>query len=116
MINIYDSANQLAQDLTKTDQYKAVGDAVNAVQADDESAALFKKMDEIQAKIMQAQQTGKPLSDEDQKAYKELNAQVQKNDKIVALLKSEQGLYDLLGEIQKAYTKPINDLYEGLRN
>ena len=116
MINIYDSANQLAQDLTKTDQYKAVGDAVKAVQADDESAALFKKMDEIQAKIMQAQQTGKPLSDEDQKAYQELNAQVQKNDKIVALLKSEQGLYDLLGEIQKAYTKPINDLYEDLRN
>ena len=116
MINIYDSANQLAQDLTKTDQYKAVGDAVKAVQADSESAAMFKKMDELQAKIMQAQQSGQPLSDEDQKAYQELNAQVQKNDKIVALLKSEQGLYDLLGEIQNAYTKPINDLYEGLRN
>ena len=52
MINIYDSANQLAQDLTKTDQYKAVGDAVKAVQADSESAAMFKKMDELQAKIM----------------------------------------------------------------
>ena len=40
----------------------------------------------------------------------------QKNDKIVSLLTNEQGLYDLLGEVQKAYTKPINDLYEDLRN
>jgi cell fate (sporulation/competence/biofilm development) regulator YlbF (YheA/YmcA/DUF963 family) len=73
-------------------------------------------MDELQNKIMQAQQAGQPLSAEDQQAYKDLNDQVQKNDKIVSLLTNEQGLYDLLGEVQKAYTKPINDLYEDLRN
>ena len=116
MVNVYDSANKLAEDLTQTDQYKALQKAIKDVEENDESSAMFKKMDELQAKIMQAQQSGQPLSDEDQKAYQELNAQVQKNDKIVALLKSEQGLYDLLGEIQKAYTKPINDLYEDLRN
>lgn len=116
MINIYDSANQLAQDLTKTDQYKAVGDAVKAVQADSESAAMFKKMDELQAKILQSQQAGQPLSAEDQQAYKDLNDQVQKNDLIVNMLKSEQALYDLLNDIQKTYSKPINDLYEDLRN
>lgn len=116
MINIYDSANQLAQDLTKTDQYKAVGDAVKAVQADSESAAMFKKMDELQAKILRAQQAGQPLAAEDQQAYKDLNDQVQKNDLIVNMLKSEQALYDLLNDIQKTYSKPINDLYEDLRN
>lgn len=116
MINIYDSANQLAQDLTKTDQYKAVGDAVKAVQADGESAAMFKKMDELQAKILRAQQAGQPLAAEDQQAYKDLNDQVQKNDLIVNMLKSEQALYDLLNDIQKTYSKPINDLYEDLRN
>lgn len=115
MINIYDTANQLAEDLTQTEQYKALAEAIKAVQANSESLALFKRMDELQAKIMQAQQTGKPLADEDQKAYQDLNKEVQKNDQIVALLQKEQGLYDLLGEIQKAYSKPINDLYEDLR-
>lgn len=115
MVNIYDTANQLAEDLTKTDQYKALADAIKAVEADSESSALFKRMDELQSKIMQAQQTGKPLSAEDQQAYKDLNDEVQKNAKIVSLLQTEQGLYDLLGDIQKAYSKPINDLYEDLR-
>lgn len=116
MINIYDSVNQLAQDLTKTDQYKAVKDAVKAVQEDSESAAMFKKINKIQAKIMQAQQAGQPFSYEDQKVYRELNSQVQNDEKIIALLESEQKLYDLISEIQITYTKPINDLYEGLKN
>lgn len=116
MINIYDSANKLAEDLTQTDQYKALEKVIKAVEEDSESSAMFKKMDELQAKILRAQQAGQPLSAEDQQAYKDLNDQVQKNDKIVNMLKSEQDLYDLLNEIQKAYSKPINDLYEDLRN
>lgn len=116
MVNIYDSANQLAEDLTKTEQYKALADAIKAVQADAESSALFKKMDELQTKILQAQQSGKPMAKEDQQAYQDLNGKVQKNEKIVSLLKTEQDLYNLLGDVQKTYTKPINDLYEDLRN
>ena len=116
MVNVYDSANKLAEDLTQTDQYKALQKAIKDVEANDESLVMFKKMDELQAKILQSQQAGQPLSAEDQQAYKDLNDQVQKNDKIVSLLTNEQGLYDLLGEVQKAYTKPINDLYEDLRN
>lgn len=116
MINIYDSVNQLAQDLTKTDQYKAVKDATKAVQEDSKSAVMFKKMNEIQAKIMQAQQAGQSFSYEDLKAYQELNSQAQNDEKIIALLESEQKLYDLISEIQTAYTKPINDLYKGLKN
>lgn len=116
MVNIYDAANKLAEDLTQTDQYKKLQEAIKVVEDDKDASALFKKMDELQNKIMQAQQAGQPLSAEDQQAYKDLNDQVQKNDKIVSLLTNEQGLYDLLGEVQKAYTKPINDLYEDLRN
>lgn len=111
MVNIYDAANKLAEDLTQTDQYKKLQEAIKAVEDDKDASA-----DELQNKIMQAQQAGQPLSAEDQQAYKDLNDQVQKNDKIVSLLTNEQGLYDLLGEVQKAYTKPINDLYEDLRN
>ena len=91
MINIYDSANKLAEDLTQTDQYKALADAVKVVQE------------------------GQPLSEEDQQAYKDLNDQVQNNKQIVSLLQTEQSLYELLNDIQKTYSKPINDLYEDLR-
>lgn len=116
MVNVYDSANKLAEDLTQTDQYKALADAIKDVEADKESAAMFKKMDELQTKILKAQQAGQALSKEDQQAYQDLNEKVQKNDKIVAMLKTEQALYNLLNDIQKTYSKPITDLYEDLRN
>lgn len=101
MVNVYDSANKLAEDLTQTDQYKALQKAIKDVEENDESSAMFKKMDELQAKILRAQQAGQPLAAEDQQAYKDLNDQVQKNDLIVNMLKSEQALYDLLNDIQR---------------
>lgn len=115
MVNIYDSANQIAEDLKKTPEYIALQKAINDVKDNEASAELFKKMDEIQTKIMAAQQAGQPLSEDLQKAYKELNEKVQKDEKIVKLLTTEQGLYKLINDVQKTFTNPINDLYEDLR-
>lgn len=115
MVNVYDSANQLAEDLKQTPEYKALGEAVKSVHSDENSSALFKKMDEVQSKIMTAQSTGKPLSADLQKEYKELNEKVQKDANIVKLLTAEQGLYKLIDDLQKTFTSPINDLYSDLR-
>lgn len=115
MINVYDSANQLAEDLKQTPEYKALQDAVQKVKQDENSSALFKKMDEVQTEIITAQQAGKPLSADVQKTYKELNEEVQKDKNIVNLLAVEQGLYKLIDDLQKTFTNPINDLYADLR-
>lgn len=115
MVNVYDSANQLAEDLKKTPEYAALSDAVKAVRESKESTELFKRMDEIQTQIINAQQTGKPLSADIQKEYKELNKKVQKDQNIVKLLTAEQGLYKLIDDLQKTFTNPINDLYADLR-
>lgn len=104
MVNIYDSANQLAEDLTKTPEFAGLKEAIAAVKADENSSELFNKMDEIQGKIMAAQQSGQPLSED-----------LQKDENIVKLLTAEQGLYKTIDDVQKAFTKPINDLYEEIR-
>lgn len=115
MVNIYDSANQLAKDLQQTQEYENLKKAIADVQNDQESDDLFKKMDALQTKILTAQQSGQPLAEEDQKAYQELNETVQKNAKIIALLQSEQAIYKLINDLQKEITNPINDLYADLR-
>lgn len=115
MVNIYDSANQLAEDMRQTDQFKALETALAAIKADEKSSSLFKQMDEIQAKIMTSQQNGQPLSKEDQDAYTKLSQEVQNDDNIGKLLAAEQGLYQLIDDVQKTFTKPINDLYQDLR-
>ena len=35
MVNVYDSANKLAEDLTQTDQYKALQKAIKDVEEND---------------------------------------------------------------------------------
>ncbi len=115
MVNVYDSANQLAEDLQKTPEFQALKEAVNTVKADEKSSALFKQMDEIQTKIMSAQQAGKPLSDDVKKSYQDLNGKAQKDPNIIKLLTAEQGLYKLIDDLQKTFTSPINDLYSDLR-
>lgn len=116
MVNIYDSANQLAEDLKQTPEFAGLQEAINAVKSNEDSSKLFNKMDEIQGKIMAAQQSGQPLSPELQNDYKELNDKVQKDENIVKLLTAEQALYKVIDDVQKAFTKPINDLYNELRN
>ena len=115
MVNVYDSANQLAEDLKKTPEYTALQDAVKAVKEDENSSEMFKKMDEIQGQIMAAQQSGQPLSEELQESYKDLSGKVQQDANIVKLLTAEQGLYKLIDDVQKTFTSPINDLYTDLR-
>ncbi|RMC46796.1 YlbF family regulator [Lactobacillus sp. ESL0230] len=116
MINIYDSANQLASDLQQIDEFKALEKAIAEVKSDEESLSLFKQMDKLQSEIISTQSQGKELSPELQENYQNLNEQVQKNSQILKLLQVEQGLYKTVDDIQKVITKPINDLYEGLRN
>lgn len=116
MVNVYDSANQLAEDLQKTPEYEALEKAIKKVESDEQSKALFKRMDEVQGKIIQAQQSGQEVSSDVQTEYQKLNGEVQKDKNIVNLLTVEQGLYKLMGDLQKTYTKPINDLYQDLRN
>lgn len=116
MVNIYDSANQLASDLQKIDEFKNLDKAIKAVKANKESLALFKKMDSIQAQIIKAQQTGQKLPADSEKEYKELNAKIKEDSVIMQLLQAEQSLYGILDDVQKTFTKPMNDLYDDLRN
>jgi cell fate (sporulation/competence/biofilm development) regulator YlbF (YheA/YmcA/DUF963 family) len=116
MINIYDSANEVASNLQKTNQFDAVAKAIAAIKADPESLDLFKKMDEIQGKIIKSQQTGQPLSKDLEEEYKDLDDKAKDNELLTNLLLSEQSMYNLISDLQKAITKPVNDLYDDLRN
>lgn len=116
MVNVYDSANQLASDIQEIDEYKALQEAIEAVENSAESTDLFRKMDQIQSKIMNAQAQGQELSEEMQTEYQKLNDDVQKDPQILKLLQAEQGLYKTVEDVQKVITKPINDLFNGLRS
>lgn len=115
MVNIYDIANQLANDLRETQQFLALKEAMDAVKADEDSLALFKELDAAQMEIMEAQQTGKELTEEQQDDFKSLNERVSQNTTLQSMLLAEQAVYTLLNDVQKNIGQPLSEAYEDLR-
>lgn len=114
MVNIFDSANQLAEDLQKTPQFEALKKSLEALKNNPESLKLYGEMDELQKKVMAAQQAGQPLSDDIKKEYSEINDKVSNNDDLKDMISKEQAVFQLINEVQTSFTKPLSDLYKAL--
>lgn len=48
MVNIYDTANQMEQDLKQTQQYQELKAAYEALKADEKAYACFKELQDLQ--------------------------------------------------------------------
>lgn len=116
MVNIYDTANQLAEDLKQTDQYKILAKSIEELKNDPASLKLYHRMDELQKKIMTAQQSGQPLSSELQKEYQEVNQAVEANDHLKDMITKEQAVFQMINEVQQAFTRPLGELYDSLKS
>lgn len=114
MVNIYDDVNKLAEDLKQTPEYQALQKAVNEVKNNPESLKLYQRMDALQRKIMAAQQTGQPMTDEMKKEYEEVNKAVTNSDLLKKMITEEQKLYKIINDIQQNITKSVGDLYKEL--
>ncbi len=114
MVNIYDSANQVASDLTQVDQFVAVKAAIAKVKADDASYKLYHRLNAVQIKITSAREQGKTVSSEDSKAYEAIAAAVKQDKNILALLDAEGSMYQFVNELQGIMLKPMRDIYKVL--
>lgn len=115
MVNIYDTANQLAEDLQKTPEFEALKKEVEAIKNDPESLKLYQEMDQLQKKIMVAQQSGQPLPDDVKKEYEEINQKVSKSEALKNMILKEQKVFQIVNQVQQAFTKPIGDLYKEIQ-
>lgn len=116
MVNIYDSANQVAEDLQKTPQFEALKKSLESLKNNPESLKLYSEMDALQKKVMAAQQAGQPLSDDIKKEYAEINTKVSNNDDLKDMISKEQAVFQLINDVQNTFTKPLSDLYKDLEN
>lgn len=114
-VNIYDNANEMAIVLKETQQYVAWQSAFDAIQNDNEAKKLFTEFQSIQMAVQQMMQSQQQPNPEQEKAWDEVAARVQKNDLITVLLSAEQALNTLLTELNDIVTKPVADAYATLR-
>ncbi len=109
MVNIYDNANQLAKDLQETEQFKDLKKSLENLKNNPESLDLYQRMDKLQQQILAAQNSGQPLSEEEQKEYQKIN------EELKDMITKEQALFQMINDVQQAMTKPIGDLYDDLK-
>ena len=111
-VNIYDSVNQVASDLTKTPQYMGVQNAFATLKKDAVAFDLYEQFTGLQSKLRDTQMAGKEPKAEDMQKLQDLAKKMGSMEPIQNLMKAEQALNSLLNEINGIILKPINAIYE----
>ncbi|WP_048000595.1 YlbF family regulator [Lactiplantibacillus herbarum] len=110
-VNIYDTANQLEQELRQTKEFKALQAAYAAMKTNDSAFALFKDFQEIQMQLSQKQMNGEELTDDEVQKAHELADKVGNVDEIKSLMGKERDLNQLMNDLNQIITKPVQELY-----
>lgn len=111
MINVYDTANQLASDLQEAEQITNLKGVFAKLKADEKAYALFDKVQNLQAQLQQKQYTGQEISKEEIDEMKGLTDQFSDFPVIAELMEAERSVNDLVSELNRIITKPIADIY-----
>lgn len=115
MINIYDDLNKLESTFRQTEQFNTLKTAIEEVKKDEAAVALFAKFRELQMTLQEKQMKGEEIG-EDELQYAQKTAQLaQQNQVISKMLMAEMALSELVQEINRVLTKPIQAMYDGIQ-
>ncbi|GAB5053192.1 YlbF/YmcA family competence regulator [Pediococcus ethanolidurans] len=111
-VNIYDTANEMEEELRQTTEYTNLVAAYAEMKKDPKAYDLFKDFQEVQVSLQQKQMNGEDLTDDEMKHAREIASEVGNVDVIKTLMDKERSLNQLLNDINQIITKPIQELYQ----
>ena len=110
-VNIYDTANQLAKEVTETKEFKDLKEALDQAKADEASNKIYTEFQETQLTIQQQQAAGQEVEQEKIKRLQELSEEMQDDDLLKEVLKNEQEMNMLLNDVNRVVVSPLTKLY-----
>ncbi len=114
MINIFDSANKLADDLKQVPEFQAVQEAITALKNNTEDLAFYKEVIGYQQELQNKQMQGQEITEADDKKFNDYSAKMEANTNIANLMAKEQAMFQLLQQVQQTMTHPLDELYSEL--
>ena len=90
MINIYDTANQMEQDLRKTSQYQELQTAYEALKADETAFKCFNEIHSLQEELQKKQMSGQKPTEDDFKKLQDLGKEADGYETLQTLMQKEQ--------------------------
>ncbi|MBN6887668.1 cell fate (sporulation/competence/biofilm development) regulator YlbF (YheA/YmcA/DUF963 family) [Cytobacillus horneckiae] len=110
-VNLHDTAYELEKAIRESDEYIALKEAYDAVNADPSAKAMFDNFRNIQMELQQKQMTGQEITQEEVEQAQKSVALVQQHDQIAKLMEAEQRMSMAITELNKIIMKPLEDLY-----
>ncbi len=111
-VNIYDTANQLEQDLRQTEEFNQLDAAFKNVKADEEASLVFNEFREVQQMIQQKQMTGQEITEEEAQQAQTISTKIGENELITNLLEAEKRVGQMIDDINQTVLKPVRELYQ----
>lgn len=112
MINVYDTANQLEQELRQSVEVLGLQAPFNQMKADPMAYGLFQQLQKLQADLQQKQMNNQEIKDEDIKKLQNVSDQLAKYDSVKKLMEQERTVNAMMEELNKIISKPIADIYQ----
>lgn len=110
-VNLYDTANQLADEVTQTKEFKELKEALDKVKADETSHKIYKEFQETQLAIQQQQVSGQEVDPEKIERIQKLSEEMQTDNLLQEVLKHEQEMNMLLNDVNRVVVSPLTKLY-----
>ena len=110
MSNIYDTANELSRGLRELSEYKAVKEAKDAIQADEQASKIFADYIAFQQEIQVMAQTGQMPDASFQEKMQTFSNLIQGNALLSDFFAKQQQLSIYLSDIEKIVFEPISEL------
>ncbi|KGP90027.1 hypothetical protein N780_07310 [Pontibacillus chungwhensis BH030062] len=111
MANIYDHAYELETALRNSEEFTQLQEAYNAVMADEAAKQMFDNFRNTQIELQQKQMQGQEISEEEVEQARKVVETVQQHPQISKLMEQEQRLNQVINDVSRIITKPLEDLY-----
>ena len=112
MVNIYDTANELSNQLKETQEYQRVKNAFDSLKAQKDTFETFKKFQQMQANAQQKQMTGQKLTQDEINAIQTIAKEMSSKPEVQTLMNQERAVDNMLQQLNRTITSPIQDIYK----
>ncbi|MDQ0232330.1 YlbF family regulator [Metabacillus malikii] len=109
--NLYDVAYDLEKALRESEDFKALKQLYDEVNADESASKMFENFRNIQLSLQQKQMMGEEITEEEVAQAQKSVQLVQQHEKISQLMAAEQRLSTVVTELNKIIMKPLEEMY-----
>jgi cell fate (sporulation/competence/biofilm development) regulator YlbF (YheA/YmcA/DUF963 family) len=109
--NVHDAAYNLETALRDSDDFKELQSLYDQVNADESVKNMFDNFRNLQVELQQKQMQGQQITEEEAQKAQQTFELVQQNEVISKLMNAEQRVSQMIQDINKIVTKPLEELY-----